>query len=405
MLKKYRKRCKELVKRKRPFVSVLGNHNVPMKAPWKIILSTIEFGIPDGKLMGLLSGLVVLLVQYIVFTGALLAGDIVINEFDLNPAGKDTANEWVVLYNPSEVEADIGSWALETTHGKTVTVRIPQGTIIPPGGYWTYVHPRQWLDNEGELIILKDAEGTEVDRTLMANDRDNDNHYWTRYPDGSDTNSDSDWRFRERVLSKGLIRSGTVKHVGDGDTIDVIFAPENRDIRGIQQIRLVGIDAPELDTVEGKRVKNLVENMCLGKVVRLEVDDEGQYDKYYRILAIVNINGLNLNAYLLRKGYARPLVILPSEFIPYASFIYSPEESSVNQMITFDASPSYSLDSDAVIISYKWNFGDGTIGTGRVVNHSYSLAGDYTVALTVVDGDGKVTRENMRAAVIIIKKE
>ena len=160
--------------------------------------------------MRLLSGLVILLVQYFVFTGAVLAGNIVINEFDLNPAGKDAGNEWVVLYNSSEVEVDISSWALETTHGKTVTVRIPQGTIMPPKGYWTYIHSRQWLDNEDELIILKDAEGIEVDRTLMASDTDDDNRYWTRYPDGLDTNSDSDWRFRERVLSKGVIRSGTV---------------------------------------------------------------------------------------------------------------------------------------------------------------------------------------------------
>ena len=57
--------------------------------------------------MRLLSGLVVLSVQYFVFTGAVLAENIVINEFDLNPAGKDTGNEWVVLYNPSEVEVDI----------------------------------------------------------------------------------------------------------------------------------------------------------------------------------------------------------------------------------------------------------------------------------------------------------
>jgi len=73
-------------------------------------------------------------------------------------------------------------------------------------------------------------------------------------------------------------------------------------------------------------------------------------------------------------------------------------------MIIFDASPSYSLDPDAVIISYKWNFGDGTIGTGKVANHSYSSASDYTVALTVVDSDGKITRENMRVATITIKK-
>ncbi len=344
--------------------------------------------------------LVISLVQYFVFTGAVLAGNIVINEFDLNPAGKDTGNEWIVLYNPSEVEIDMSSWTLETTHGRTAIVGIPQGTIIPPEGYWTYVHPKQWLDNQDELIILEDAEGIEVDRTLVARDTDNDNRYWTRYPDGLDTDSDSDWRFRKRLLSKGIIRNGTVKYVEDGDTIDVIFAPKNKDIRGIQRIRLVGIDVPELDTVEGRKVKELVEKMYLGKAVEVDVDDESQYDKYYRILAILNFNGLNLNAYMLREGYARPLVILPSEFVPYASFIYSSEKLSVNQ--TFDASPSYSLDS-AAIVSYEWNFGDGTIGMGKVVNHSYSSAGDYTVALIVVDSDGKIRRKNTRLAKIIIK--
>ncbi len=347
--------------------------------------------------------LIVLLVQYIVFTSAVLAGNIVINEFDLNPAGRDTGNEWIVLYNLSEVEIDISGWTLETTHGRIVTVMIPQGTVMPPKGYWTYIHFMQWLDNEDELIILKNAEGMEVDRTLVARDTDNDNRYWTRYPDGLDTNSDSDWRFRKRPLSKGIIRNGTIEYVEDGDTIDVIFAPKNKDIRGIQRIRLVGIDAPESDTLEGKKVKELVEKMFLGKAVELEIDDERQYDRYYRILAVLNINGLNINAYLLREGYARPLVILPSEFIPYASFIYSPEELSVNQMIIFDASASYSLNPDAVIISYEWSFTDDTTGTGKVVNHSYSSAGEYTVALTVVDSYGKVKRKNTRLAKIIIE--
>ncbi|MEA3432594.1 MAG: PKD domain-containing protein, partial [candidate division WOR-3 bacterium] len=314
-----------------------------------------------------------------------------------------SGNEWIALYNSGQVEVDISGWTLETTHGKTVTVTIPQGTIIPSKGYWNYIHKKQWLDNEDELIILKDSEGVKVDRTLMASDRDNDNRYWTRYPDGLDTNSDSDWRFREHILSKGIMRSGTVKYVGDGDTIDIIFAPENKDIRGIQRIRLVGIDAPELDTVEGKKVKELVEKMCLGKVVEIEVDDERQYDKYHRILAVLYIDALNLNSYLLREGYATPLVISPSKFIPYASFTYSPEKMVVNQAIKFDASSSYSLDPDAVIISYKWNFGDDTVGEGKVMNHSYSSSGDYTAALTVVDSDGKITRENIRAVRIIIK--
>jgi len=167
----------------------------------------------NEKLIRLLSVLFVLLIQYIVFPNVLLAGNVVINEFDLNPAGRDAGNEWVVLYNQNEISVDVSRWTLEATHGKAVTIKIPQGTTISSRGYWTYVHSSQWLDNQNELIILRDVKGVEVDRTLVASDRDNDNRYWARCPDGLDTDSDSDWRFKGRALSKGIVVRGTVATV------------------------------------------------------------------------------------------------------------------------------------------------------------------------------------------------
>ena len=40
------------------------------------------------------------------------------------------------------------------------------------------------------------------------------------------------------------------------------------------------------------------------------------------------------------------------------------------------------------IVSYAWDFGDGTIGTGEDTVHAYSEAGDFTVTLTVADKAG-----------------
>lgn len=40
------------------------------------------------------------------------------------------------------------------------------------------------------------------------------------------------------------------------------------------------------------------------------------------------------------------------------------------------------------IVSYAWDFGDGTIGTGEDTVHAYSEAGDFTVTLTVADKVG-----------------
>lgn len=54
--------------------------------------------------------------------------------------------------------------------------------------------------------------------------------------------------------------------------------------------------------------------------------------------------------------------------------------------IGFDAIASTDVDNDP--LSYSWNFGDGTTGSGRTVNHTYSSAGNYTATLTVSDGRG-----------------
>ncbi|HEC82376.1 MAG TPA: PKD domain-containing protein [Thermoplasmatales archaeon] len=67
---------------------------------------------------------------------------------------------------------------------------------------------------------------------------------------------------------------------------------------------------------------------------------------------------------------------------PYAIFEYVIE----NKTVRFNA--SLSGDYNGYIVSYKWNFGDGTNGIGKIVNHTYAEGGYYTVTLTVTDDDG-----------------
>ncbi|MFT5138455.1 MAG: PKD repeat protein [Rhodothermales bacterium] len=52
---------------------------------------------------------------------------------------------------------------------------------------------------------------------------------------------------------------------------------------------------------------------------------------------------------------------------------------------SFDGGPS--SDVDGTVISYDWDFGDGTFGTGATPNHSYASAGSRQVTLTVTDDD------------------
>ena len=53
---------------------------------------------------------------------------------------------------------------------------------------------------------------------------------------------------------------------------------------------------------------------------------------------------------------------------------------------TFDAARS--SDPDGSIVSYDWDFGDGTTGSGVTADHAYAAAGSYTATLTVTDEDG-----------------
>lgn len=63
-----------------------------------------------------------------------------------------------------------------------------------------------------------------------------------------------------------------------------------------------------------------------------------------------------------------------------------PYTGNVNVPVTFDGSDSYDSDGGP-IASYAWDFGDGSTGSGAVVQHAYAAAGTYIVSLTVVDND------------------
>jgi hypothetical protein len=47
-----------------------------------------------------------------------------------------------------------------------------------------------------------------------------------------------------------------------------------------------------------------------------------------------------------------------------------------------------SADSDGGISSYAWGFGDGTVGSGAVASHAYTVAGTFDATLTVTDING-----------------
>ena len=70
---------------------------------------------------------------------------------------------------------------------------------------------------------------------------------------------------------------------------------------------------------------------------------------------------------------------------------------NVGATVNFDASSS----TDNVgIISYAWDFGDGTTGTGKTTTHAYTGPGTYTARLTVQDQAGNNATATVTATVL-----
>ena len=71
-----------------------------------------------------------------------------------------------------------------------------------------------------------------------------------------------------------------------------------------------------------------------------------------------------------------------------ATFVFSPNTPQALQEVHFDASDS-KPGTGRSIVSYDWDFGDGTKKSGVTTQHDFSPSGVYLVTLTVTDSAGE----------------
>jgi hypothetical protein len=145
---------------------------------------------------------------------------VVINEYELNPAGEDAGREWVELYNPTTQAVDITGWTIETRHGIQGSGTL--SGVLMPRARVVYQFPEQALDNIGEgfpfeeSLVLRDERGRRVDSAPFSTDCWNDERTWQRAKDAADR-----WEFGSG--SKGSSNGRDLFSVLDLDTIEQIY--------------------------------------------------------------------------------------------------------------------------------------------------------------------------------------
>jgi len=97
------------------------------------------------------------------------------------------------------------------------------------------------------------------------------------------------------VASNTPVLHGTVVGVIDGDTADIRLES------GMIRIRFHAIDAPESGQPHGKAAKAALSDLIYGKAVEVE---PYQQDRYDRLVARVWLDGMDVNAEMLRTGNA-----------------------------------------------------------------------------------------------------
>ena len=95
---------------------------------------------------------------------------------------------------------------------------------------------------------------------------------------------------------------------------------------------------------------------------------------------------MGIGVYFLTFILCWVLFITPFLAAPIATFTVDKQNPIVGEAITFDAGASE--DPDGNIVKWVWNFGDEITIEGEKPTHTYTLAGDYIVSLTVVDDNG-----------------
>ena len=103
------------------------------------------------------------------------------------------------------------------------------------------------------------------------------------------------------VQNPNILKGYQAVKVSDGDTLNVQKVENGKFVGEIVKIRMFGIDAPEKTQDYGIESKQALEKLVNGKTLEIE---EKNRDRYGRTVAVVYVNGKNVNEEMVKNGNA-----------------------------------------------------------------------------------------------------
>ncbi|GAH32623.1 unnamed protein product, partial [marine sediment metagenome] len=83
---------------------------------------------------------------------------------------------------------------------------------------------------------------------------------------------------------------------------------------------------------------------------------------------------------------------------PVVDFTFSPDKPIIGEKMKFNASKSY--DPEGGELNYVWDFGDGNIKLGKIVENTYYIDGEHDVYLTVQDDIGQMITIQKKVTIV-----
>ncbi len=115
-------------------------------------------------------------------------------------------------------------------------------------------------------------------------------------------------------LSLVVVLTCLVSAPAQAQVVEKVIDGDSLQVRGVGEVRLIGVDTPEWDAPFGKEASGFMRRLVEGKQVHLQYDQQ-RTDKYGRTLAYVHLpNGVFVNEMLIQHGYGRLIKRFPFRY-------------------------------------------------------------------------------------------